>query len=348
MLRILNSFIVYFVSALLIFQPFAANAAGGIVVDPGSGATLDSAQNNVPIVNIVNPNSNGLSHNKFQDFNVGTEGVIINNSLAIGVSQLGGAMAANPNLSTEARIILNEVMGANRSALNGVTEIFGGRAEYILANPNGITCNGCGFINTPRVTLSTGAPQVVNGQLYGFDVSGGDVSFEGAGFNGITGDLALDSFDIIARAASFAAAVHVQGDLNVITGANSVKYSDLSTTANAASGVAPTVAIDSSVLGGMYAGKIKLIATEAGVGVNTAGNLATTAGDMVITADGQVVYADVSASDDLQINGADITQTGSSYAGGSLDIISSGNIDLAGSLAAAKNNVKLDANGNST
>jgi len=29
-----------------------------------------------------------------------------------------------------------------------------------VANPYGITCNGCGFINTPNVTLTTGKPMV--------------------------------------------------------------------------------------------------------------------------------------------------------------------------------------------
>ncbi|MDY7568963.1 hypothetical protein RGV32_03770 [Pseudomonas sp. CCC4.1] len=29
-----------------------------------------------------------------------------------------------------------------------------------MANPYGITCNGCGFINTPNVTLTTGKPMV--------------------------------------------------------------------------------------------------------------------------------------------------------------------------------------------
>lgn len=349
-LRFFNSFIACLVSVLLVVQPVVGYAADGIVVDAGAAANragLDAAQNGVPIVNIVNPNSNGLSHNKFSDFNVGTQGVIINNSKVMGVSQLGGAINGNANLSNEARIILNEVTGANRSALNGATEIFGGRAEYILANPNGITCNGCGFINTPRVTLSTGAPQVVNGELYGFDVTKGDVTFEGLGFNGIDGSLALDSFDIIARTAKIATDLHVKGGLNVITGVNQVKYSDLSASVGTSSSPAPAVAIDSSALGGMYAGKIKLVATEEGVGVKTDGNLVTSAGDMVITADGQITYGNIVSSEQLTVNskGSDVSQSGSSYAAGDMDIKASGDIRLAGDMAAAGGEVKLDAGG---
>ena len=70
-------------------------------------------------------------------------------------------MLANPNLQragASANIILNEVTSTNRSRLEGFQEVAGDRADLILANPNGITCRGCGFINTPRATLSTGQP----------------------------------------------------------------------------------------------------------------------------------------------------------------------------------------------
>lgn len=47
----------------------------------------------------------------------------------------------------------------NRSELKGRLEVFGNKAGVMIANPNGITCDGCGFINTPSVTLTTGKPQ---------------------------------------------------------------------------------------------------------------------------------------------------------------------------------------------
>ncbi|NTI07192.1 filamentous hemagglutinin N-terminal domain-containing protein, partial [Agrobacterium rhizogenes] len=151
-----------FLSGLLVFQPVIANAqsvsastTAPTANQPGVGA----APNGVPLVDIVTPNGAGLSHNKFSDFNVGTPGLILNNFKGeVGTSNLGGATPGNPNLnsSSPASIILNEVTSSNRSALNGPTEVFGGRADVIVANPNGITCNGCGFINTPHATLTTG------------------------------------------------------------------------------------------------------------------------------------------------------------------------------------------------
>ena len=53
-----------------------------ITVDPTQDQTyVDSAVNDVPIVYISAPDDNGLSQNKFTDYNVGSDGVIINNSV---------------------------------------------------------------------------------------------------------------------------------------------------------------------------------------------------------------------------------------------------------------------------
>jgi filamentous hemagglutinin family protein len=91
-------------------------------------------------------------HNQFSDYNVGQQGVILNNATSRTQStQLGGIILGNQNLNgTAASVILNEVNGGSPSQLRGYTEVAGQSAHVIVANPYGITCNGCGFINTRR------------------------------------------------------------------------------------------------------------------------------------------------------------------------------------------------------
>src|SRR5690606_31096322 len=50
----------------------------------------------------------------------------------------------------------------------------------------------------------------------------------------------------------------------------------------------PEFAIDVAQLGGMYAGKIRLVGTEHGVGVRNAGTLAAESGGLKVTLDGRL------------------------------------------------------------
>jgi filamentous hemagglutinin len=162
-------------STLLILQPVMLHGASNIVVDDTVTGT-SSASSGVSVVDIATPNSRGLSHNRYRHFNVDKQGAILNNSAANVSTQLAGWIAGNPSLApgAEASLILNEVTHANRSQLHGAMEVAGNAADVVLANPYGITCNGCGFINIPRMTLSTGRP-VLNdaGDLSYYSVTGG-------------------------------------------------------------------------------------------------------------------------------------------------------------------------------
>ncbi|WP_143428401.1 hemagglutinin repeat-containing protein, partial [Helicobacter sp. 11S03491-1] len=104
------------------------------------------------------PNPKGISNNYYLDFNVNTKGLILNNSIqSITPTQLGGFIGSNPNLlQQEASFILNQVTSTRSSQLLGTIEIAGGRAGLLIANPNGITCRGCGFINVSSLSLATG------------------------------------------------------------------------------------------------------------------------------------------------------------------------------------------------
>jgi len=186
-----------------------------------SGGTSVRNQNGVDIVNIVAPNGQGLSHNKYTQYNVGTQGAVLNNAVQSGQSQLAGQLGANSNLNgTAAKVILNEVISQNPSLLLGKQEVFGVVADYVLANPNGITCNGCGFINTPRASLVVGSANVNNGSLNDFTV--------GAGANknavlSVQGDVSAGKIlDLIAPKIQISANINADQTINVFSGRNNI------------------------------------------------------------------------------------------------------------------------------
>ncbi|QJX03100.1 filamentous hemagglutinin N-terminal domain-containing protein [Alcanivorax sp. IO_7] len=136
------------------------------------------------MVDIDKANRQGLSHNKYLDYNVDGNGVVLNNGTLADPtqqSQLAGQILSNANLDQSARVILNEVVASNPSDLAGFTEVVGGKADVVLANPYGISCAGCGFINTDRVTLTTGRPDLRDGRLQGFEVRRGQIRIHGQG-----------------------------------------------------------------------------------------------------------------------------------------------------------------------
>ena len=334
----------FLLANVMFWQPLWAQADGIVVANPNT--TLDRAGNGVPIVNIATPNASGLSHNQFHDYNVGAQGVILNNGATqTSNTQLGGHVIGNPNLknSGSAQAILNEVISGNPSQLRGYTEVAGQSARVIVANPYGITCNGCGFINAPRVTLTTGKPVLENGRLDRFQVDQGSVAIEGAGINATN----IDRFEIITRSAKINAQIQAQ-NLTIVAGRNDVNADTLNATARADDGSAkPQLAIDSSALGGMYAGAIKLVGTEAGVGVKLDGKLIASGGDIQLDANGQLSLADTSATGAVNVKAASLDAQAPVYAGTSLNVQTQGNLTNRQTLA-ARDSVVLTAGGQLT
>ncbi|MGA5485025.1 filamentous hemagglutinin N-terminal domain-containing protein, partial [Pseudomonas siliginis] len=333
----------FLLANVMFWQPVWAQADGIVVSAPGT--SLDRAGNGVPIVNIAAPNGSGLSHNQFHDYNVGAQGVILNNATdRMQQTQLGGIILGNPNLrGAAAQTILNEVNGGSPSQLRGYTEVAGQSARVIVSNPYGISCNGCGFINTPRVTLTTGKPVLDNGRLERFQVDQGSVSIDGVGLDASN----VDSFEIITRSAQINAQIHAK-NLNITTGRNDVNADTLSATARADDGSArPQLAIDSSALGGMYAGAIKLVGTEQGVGVKLAGDLAASAGDIRIDANGQLTLAKVTAGNAVDVKAKSLDAQGAVYAGTQVTVQTAEELLNRQSLA-ARDSVSLSSGGRLT
>ena len=132
-------------ASILLLLPVMAQADISII-----NGNVTSA-NGVPVVNIKEANSKGLSHNVYETLNVGKEGVIFNNSASAVQTTLAGQIEGNANLAGgTAKVILNEVTSKNASTINGMMEVAGDSAHLIIANPNGITTQGGGFINAEK------------------------------------------------------------------------------------------------------------------------------------------------------------------------------------------------------
>ncbi len=303
--------------------------------DAGKRPSLDSAPNGVTVVQIAAPSAAGVSHNQYQQFNVGASGAILNNSQQITQTRLGGYINGNANLAQgSARVILNEVVARNPSQLQGYLEVAGQKADVIIANPWGISCSGCGFINTRQATLTTGTPVVDGGSLTGYQVNDGTVSVSGAGLDA----RGADSFSIIARALQLNAGLYAT-TLTAVLGRNQVDAATLAATPLAGAGAtspAPTLALDVSQLGGMYAGAIKLIGTEAGVGVNSRGQIQATQGSLQLSSAGDLTLGgQTAAQGDLSLHAAgNLQHQGVTAATGSIDVTSGHTAQMDGTLAA--------------
>ena len=285
--------------ALISAQPVLAQS----IVADGNGPQIIDSANGTPMVMINTPDQNGVSHNTYTEFGVGPGGALLNNvGTNTAETQIGGIVQGNGNLAGgTAGIIINDVTSTNPSLLNGYLEVAGDHADVIVANPNGITCDGCGFINTNRLTITTGAPSYDGGQFTGISVDGGAVVIGAGGLDAAD----TTTFDLLSRQITVAGAVTGQR-IRVVAGRNDVLYATGEITQKADDGsAAPALAIDSTAVGGMFANAITITSTEDGVGVRAPRNMAANAGGMTITADGRLVMNNASASQNVTATGTD-------------------------------------------
>ncbi len=329
----------------------------------------------VPVINVTTPNPSGLSYNLLRSLTVDGIGLILNNSLAGGGTLLGGNVGGNANLATSgpASTILTQVTGTDPIRINGTVEVFGTPASVIFAAPAGIYTQGAGFTNTPRVTLSTGTPQFLNGSganvpfdqasAVGFLVNSGRIQIDpaagstaGAGIEGTVG-----AINLIGQSVGVNAPLFAGNQINVIAGNQQVApvatgtgragsdWQVTGTGANAAANSASAqngLAIDATAFGAMTAGQIKLISTAQGLGVRAAGDLAANTGNVNIDANGDVSVGNVYGQQAVGIatTGA-VTTSGAVRAQQDVMIGAGGDLTIGGA-AQAGNNLTLNAGGN--
>lgn len=314
---------------------------------------VQETANHIPLVNITAPTNGGVSMNKYEQFNVETQGAILNNSYTVSKTELAGFVQGNSNMMNgTAKVIVNQVTSDTPTSMNGYLEVAGQRASVVVANPNGIAVNGGGFLNTSHAVLTTGKPEFdAVGNVTKYRVEDGRVSIHGAGLDAKT----TDSVAILSRAADINAGIWAN-ELAVRNGVNDVDANTLDVTSiegaiqhgndasisisSSGSGLTsshtkPVIALDVAAVGGMYANHISLVGTEHGVGVNVAGVVAGTQ-SVSLDANGHVSVSGTLQSDKVlsaKANSIDNTKTIAS--GGTLvidtkDLTNTGFITSAG------------------
>ena len=291
---------------------------------PGNRYPLvQETANGIPLVNISAPTAGGVSRNDYERFNIPTKGAILNNSYTLSKTELAGYVQGNANMAQgPAKIIVNQVTSGNPTTMNGFLEVAGHKADVIIANPNGITVNGGGFINTARAILTTGKPEYDNKErLKDFRIDN-DATILITG-NGLNGKKA-DTLELYTRAAEIKAAIF-GNTVHVTTGANVIDANTGKVTAIEGKGKKPEIAIDVKDLGGMYAGRIFLIGNEKGLPIDIKGAIESQ--HMVLDNQGNLYHAGTTHStEDMAIHAKTIQNTGTMASSGHMRLQADGQI----------------------
>ena len=285
----------------------------------------------IPLVNIAAPSAGGVSRNDYERFNVPEKGAILNNSYTLSKTELAGFVQGNANMAGgPAKIILNQVTSGHPTTMNGFLEVAGTKADVVIANPNGITVNGGGFINTGRAILTTGKPEYsLDNQWKDIRVSNDAmIVIDGKGLNGEK----ADAIELYTRAAKILGQIKAE-TLQVTTGANVIDAKSGTVAAIEGSGVKPQVAIDAADLGAMNAGRIFFVLTEENIPAQL--QSAIEAQDLVIDSKGNLYHTGIiHTKDGATIRAKDILNKGTIASGGYLSLTSEGTLTNAKTIGA--------------
>lgn len=243
---------------------------------PGQRPVLLNTANGLPQIDITAPTRAGVSVNRFTQLDIDQRGAIFNNGRTASQTALAGWVAANPALPAQtARVIVGEVRSSVPTQLSGPAEIAGSKADLIIANSAGITCNGCGFLHANRVELATGSPQWKEGALTGYALGHGALQVTGQGLDG----RGAEAVSLISHATRINAGIWARQ--------LEVSLPDPQASMSGTSMPASSFALDVASVGGMYAGRIFLVGSAHGLGVRNAGTIAATE-QLTVTLDGKL------------------------------------------------------------
>jgi filamentous hemagglutinin family protein len=319
-----------------------------VVADGSTATTVTVNPDGSVTVGIAPVTRNGVSLNRYDDFNVAPPGLVLDNK------------------TEAARTIVNEVTGTGTSTLAGDVGVDGQRAHVIIANPNGIILDGARFINTGRVALTTGqigttdrliAPGITQMNVTA-TVTGGTITVAGGGLAG-----QMDAVDLIARDIRVNGPISnenpaVNAGLFLSAGASRTEFESAVLPGNvdppwrrtsatgAASGGVLIELLRPSALG---ASRIGLQVTEAGAGVRMAGTALATAREFSLSASGDVVIegATIGAAAGAALSAQSLRLTDTTIDGGAGAVMMQSQQGLAfsGSTVLAGDTLSLSSDG---
>ena len=213
--------------AFVLLLSFNFNLFSEIITDPVSisNARATRTASGIDQLDISTPNGRGLSYNSLRELQVSEQGLILNNNPhVVADTQIAGLVARNRNLDVTgpASLIVAEITGKNRTDINGYVEVAGKRADLVMANRNGITVNGGGFLNSDRVTLTTGSLHMEDGSLVSIGVDNGNIRIGEKGIDA----LSLTDLELITKTIDIDGIIKGSKDTNVLisTGGQTYQY----------------------------------------------------------------------------------------------------------------------------
>ena len=182
----------------------------------------------------------------------------------------------------------------------------------IIANPNGITCSGCGFINANRVDLITGENKFNSSKELTFEINSVEsiiisdnyVAEDGkvikrSGLDGAS----IDNLNLVSRYHDIQSSIRTKEEINIFSGNNSYDYVNaiIDSTTTIVNDNSRDFAVDISSFSNLYSYSISLINTEVGLGTYSEGHLISTSGDTNIYSVGNLYLTDITSNQDIKI-----------------------------------------------
>lgn len=272
--------------------------AQSVISDGGTTTNITIGTSGLVTVDIAPADAASISHNTYSSFSVPTAGVNLNN----------GTVGAGT--------ILNEVISANITTIEGPLTVIGPKADVVIANPNGITVNGGRFQNTGNVALTTGVLGLQGTGPVTTTVMGGAIDIGAGGLSGTMEELALISKSLRIDGPLRYDLPDASSQANIITGDSTVSFDRLrggfgqdgggllpwALTTNQGNATTDAVIVDITGNGSLTTGRISVTVTDQGAGVRFAGDQLASAGGFRLTSTGQLELMESSITAQGSVN----------------------------------------------